>query len=322
MKLDLKEDIIVSMLFGSHLYGTNTPKSDMDYKGVFMPTKEAIYLSRVNKSYTFNTKKGSQEKNEADDKDIEMYSLHYFIKLACEGQTVALDMLYAPDNMLINTSLTWAAIRQNREKFLTKNLKAFIGYARRQAAKYGIKGSRLAACKKVMEIIDGVNHTKLTQPIMYHVWDQLPEEEHLHHLGENENGVRQYQVCGKIIQEKVSLGNAYEMLKKFHDNYGERARKAEANEGIDWKAVSHAMRAAFQLKELLTDHTITFPLREAEYLKKIKSGELHFVNQVNPTLETLMDEVEELSKKSDLPEKVNRNYWDRFIVETVGEVYG
>jgi predicted nucleotidyltransferase len=28
------------MKFGSHLYGLNTPTSDVDYKGIFMPTLE------------------------------------------------------------------------------------------------------------------------------------------------------------------------------------------------------------------------------------------------------------------------------------------
>jgi len=33
---------IVEMVFGSHLYGTDTPESDKDYKGVFMPARDDI----------------------------------------------------------------------------------------------------------------------------------------------------------------------------------------------------------------------------------------------------------------------------------------
>ena len=86
---------IVKMKFGSHLYGTATPDSDLDYKGVFLPTKEQIYLGNIPKSNSHSTKQTSIEgvKNSNDDVDTEIYSLHYFIKLACEGQTVALDML-------------------------------------------------------------------------------------------------------------------------------------------------------------------------------------------------------------------------------------
>lgn len=144
--------IIVKMIFGSHLYGMDTPASDKDYKGVFMPTKEQIFLGNIPKSYNETTKHGN-EKNTSEDIDTEIYSLHYFIKLACEGQTVALDMLHAPKNMILETSYIWKEIVESREKFYTKNLRAFVSYARKQASKYGIKGSRLSTVKNVLEIL-------------------------------------------------------------------------------------------------------------------------------------------------------------------------
>ena len=78
--------IIAKMKFGSHLYGTATENSDLDYKGIYLPTKEQILLNRFKKSHNIQTKKGSSAKNTSDDIDIEFYSLQYFIKLACEGQ--------------------------------------------------------------------------------------------------------------------------------------------------------------------------------------------------------------------------------------------
>jgi len=33
---------VVKIKFGSHLYGTTTPSSDMDFKSVFIPTREEI----------------------------------------------------------------------------------------------------------------------------------------------------------------------------------------------------------------------------------------------------------------------------------------
>jgi predicted nucleotidyltransferase len=36
--------IIVKMKFGAHLYGTATSDSDLDYKGIFLPTKEQLLL--------------------------------------------------------------------------------------------------------------------------------------------------------------------------------------------------------------------------------------------------------------------------------------
>ena len=303
---------IVKMIFGSHLYGTATPESDKDFKGVFMPSKEQIFLGHIPKSYNETTKKGD-EKNTSEDIDTEIYSLHYFIKLACEGQTVALDMLHVPDNMIIESSHIWKEIVKNREKFYTKNLKAFIGYARRQASKYGIKGSRLNAAKKVISFLLDYDDSAR----MEYVWNQLPIEEHLYMLEANRNDVRQYQVCGKIIQETAKIGYVLDILIKFYEEYGKRAKEAAENKNIDWKAVSHALRAAYQVKELLQDGIITFPLKKACFLTAVKKGKLDYKNTVAPKLESIMAEVEILSEKSKLPKKANWKFWDNFIIKTI-----
>ena len=145
-------NIIVKMRFGSHLYGTNTEDSDEDFKGIFMPIKEQIYLGRIPKCYSENTKIGGG-KNTSEDTDTEIYSLHYFLKLACEGQTVALDMLHATDDMILETSNIWKEIVAKKELFYTKNMQAFLGYAIKQAGKYSCKGSRLNNIEQVLNIL-------------------------------------------------------------------------------------------------------------------------------------------------------------------------
>lgn len=306
--------LIVKMKFGSHLYGTDTPESDTDYKGVFMPTKEEIYLNRVPKSISIKTKQNSNAKNTAEDIDTEIYSLHYFIHLACEGEMVALDMLHAPVNMLVEYRPLWLGIIGQRDRFYTKNLKAFVNYARKQASKYGVKGSRLNDAKNVLDFLMrfDVPKAKISQ-----IWSCLPEGEHIFKHPPNENGERMYEVCGRKFGERVEVRYAIDIVKRFHDNYGERARKAANNEGIDWKAVSHAFRAAYQVKQILTEGKIIFPLKEAEILKKIKAGEYDYQSIVAPWLDELITEVEELSEKSPLPMHVNRKYWDEYIMTAV-----
>ena len=51
-----------------------------------------------------------------------------------------------------------------------------------------------------------------------------------------------YTVLGRKYQTTLSLIELKQSLNKLDAEYGERARKAEANEGIDWKALSHACR--------------------------------------------------------------------------------
>jgi hypothetical protein len=311
-----KEKTIVKMIFGSHLYGCATATSDKDFKGIFLPTKEQIYLGKIPKSYSTTPNKAAGEKNTVEDIDLEMYSLHYFIKLACEGQTVALDMLHAPKEMLIETSAIWDEIVNNREKFYTKNLKAFVGYARGQAAKYGIRGSRLNAADEVIDFLS--KHEPLNR--LSTVWGKLPINEHCRMLEDSKDGIKQYQVCGKTIQDTSKVGYFKDIMQNFYDNYGSRAKLAAENKGIDWKAISHAFRAAYQVKQLLTENTIIFPLKEAAFLTKVKQGLLDYTTEASPELERLMDEVEVLSQNSTLPSKPDYRFWDRFIVETVEQM--
>ena len=311
---------IVKMIFGSHLYGTSTPESDLDYKGVFMPSREQILLGNFPKSMNQGSKKDSTGKNSPGDIDFEEYSLHYFIHLACEGETVALDMLHAPNEMILKKSPIWNLIVHNRDKFYTKNLKAFVGYARRQASKYGIKGSRLNDAYRVANFLDDYMFSELEynpNPKLSSIWDQLPTGEHIFKLEPNENGMRYYEVCGRKIGETELITSARVVVINFIRKYGERARQAANNEGIDWKAISHAFRAAYQVKQILTEGNITFPLKEATYLKLIKQGKLDYQTVVAPELETLIEEVEALSLKSNLPEKVDRVFWDNFIMKEV-----
>lgn len=304
--------LIVKMKFGSHLYGTNTEESDVDYKGVFLPTKKEILLNNIPKCRSFSTGDGLV-KNSPNDVDEEIYSLHYFVKLACDGQTVAMDMLHAPEKMVIQSSDIWKNIVKQKTRFYTKNLNSFVSYARRQASKYGIKGSRLNAALEVLKILK----TNDPEKRLREVWSQLPRNEYCHDLSVDPNGMRQYQVCGKAFQESSAIGYVLPILNKFYDEYGHRAKLAAENKNIDWKAISHALRAAIQTKEILVNGTIAFPLKDAPFLLKVKSGLLDYTNEVAPVLESLMDEVEKLVNESNLPEKVDVGYWNRFICETL-----
>ena len=79
--------VIYQTLFGSRLYGTVVEGSDTDYKGIFLPTAEEILLGNPPKVYTNTTQAGV---------DSEFYSLSRYLDLLAQGQTVALDMLFAP----------------------------------------------------------------------------------------------------------------------------------------------------------------------------------------------------------------------------------
>lgn len=312
-------DIIFLCKFGSHLYGTFTEDSDQDFKGVFIPTIKECILNKIPKSISYKSKKDqkNQIKNSKDDVDIELYSVQYFLKLLQKGDTGSLDMLHAPLNnkdLVIIKTEHWHFLNIHRNDFYTTNLSAFVGYCRTQAAKYGIKGSRLNAAKSVLDFLD----TQDSEIRLEHIWNKLPSGEHIHKIEVNKeigSDFSMYQVCGKKLQSTVTVQYAYGVILKFYEIYGKRAKLAAANEGIDWKAVSHALRCAYEMEQIYTIGDIIFPLKQAEEILKVKKGELDYMSIVSPKIEKIMDKVEKLAKNSTYPSKVNIKKWEQWLIK-------
>lgn len=306
--------MILIVKFGSHLYGTDTPESDLDYKGIYLPSLNELMLNRVSKSLNFDTNKRNT-KNDADDVDFEVYSLHYFLELARKGETVAIDMLHANDASIIYKSPVWDEIVAHRSMFYTNSMKALIGYARKQAAKYGLKGSRLSSAKQLRELLSVHDPDNR----IHSVFDAIQEDDNIK-KGENDQGIGVINFCGKQIQETVRISYAIDMIDAFINQYGHRAKQAETNDGVDWKAISHAMRAALQLKEIYTTGDLKFPLQDAEFLLKIKQGQYNF-NTVLSALENAIDKVERFAFESSLPEKVDSSKVDKLLLDLLEKEY-
>ena len=114
---------------------------------------------------------------------------------------------------------------------------------------------------------------------------------------------------------------AIDIITKFYEQYGARAKQASQNKGVDWKAISHALRAGYQVEQLMNEGTITFPLKQAEFLRAVKLGEFEFKNIIT-ILEDLIDDVDRLSNASDLPDKVFEKPWREWVVKTNAEHIG
>ena len=103
-------------------------------------------------------------------------------------------------------------------------------------------------------------------------------------------------------------------MQKLVDEYGQRALQAESQQGIDWKALSHAVRVGTQALELLRTGHVTFPLLNADHVRSIKKGELPY-QQVSAEIEGLLEQVEEAALFSRLPEKADTEWIDNFVAE-------
>lgn len=316
-------NIIFSTVFGSHLYGTDTPSSDRDYKGVYLPKVEDLILGSAQNIVSLKRPKMPGEKNTSGDIDREYMSLQKFIKLACEGQMVAIDMLHASSYMWERSSDVWDELRARRHEFYSRNMSAFVGYARRQAAKYGVKGSRLACAREWLALMEkdpnrhmaGVVAEAVAEyPEGHHIW------EHARPYPDQHKPEVCLEVIGKMFTGTSKAGNYISSLRLYVAEYGERARMAEANEGIDWKAMSHAVRAAYQVLAIfdsaydgMPQLELPLPVSVACELVYIKTGKLTF-KQVSERLDVLMGEVAVMSARSTYPDHIDPRSFDDLVL--------
>lgn len=314
---------IFNMEFGSHVYGTNLPSSDRDYKGIFIPAPRDIVLNKGSQTIVKTTKPVGYLKNSAEDTDTEMFSLKQYMKLLLEGQSVALTMLFCPvEHCLLSTPLSRDIVKY-RDRFLHKGVSAFAGYCRQQANKYGIKGSRVAAARLAVDYF-GQYLSVAPRDKLSDYWLEIQQvfggQEHCEFIndcmrGNPEFKVRMLSICNRKVQEHITIKEAHRIYKHVFDEYGQRALLAEKQEGVDWKALMHAVRVAGEAKELLLTHYITYPRPDAELLVKIRKGELEY-KYVAELIEVGLEDLYIAQKQSNLPEHPDYRFAEDFVFNT------
>jgi predicted nucleotidyltransferase len=317
-----EQKTIMKCTFGAFLYGTNTPSSDEDFKAIILPSCKDIILQRVKNSSNTTRAKSSGEKNFAGELDMETFSLQKYLQLVYEGQTVSLDMLFVPRNKLIKTSDIWEDILYHRPQLISRKAENFVGYCMKQAKKYGIKGSRVDAVRKSLYCLEllslGLTSNSKLGVLSYElnlfVKKQNNEFIKIEVQKIAATGADQYflEVCGRKMSFNASIKNAIDTLQHLIEEYGARALMAEKNEGVDWKALSHAVRIAEQAIELFTTGHIEFPRPNAEYLRDIKLGKYPY-KEIAESIEDNFIKVQESSVKSILPDSIDKNLIDKLV---------
>ncbi|MCL2457405.1 MAG: nucleotidyltransferase domain-containing protein [Desulfobulbus sp.] len=265
-------------LFGATLYGTVTPgKSDVDVRGIFLPSRESLALNKAPKSLHFSTG-NSERRNLAGDADIDLWSVQrWLLKLLPSGDTGAMDVLFSPSHAactLYRHPALDAAFANPQRLMDTVKGRAYAEYSLGQAKKYGIKGSRVGALKMVRAWLQ--THCPEPQPN-----DRLSDsldalaascaDDRFCSIVTVQNK-RALQLCGKLHMSAIRIEELTRRVEAAMRRYGARAEEAERNEGLDFKALSHALRALFQMEELLQTGKIVFPLRNREELIAVKEG--------------------------------------------------
>lgn len=116
----LPERTIFLSKHGSHAYGTATPTSDIDLRGV------AIAPSYYYHGFLSNFEQAEQK----GDPDVVVYDIRKFFRLAIDNNPNALEILFTDSSDLVTWSWLGRKLRDNRDLFLSQKCKhTFSGYA-------------------------------------------------------------------------------------------------------------------------------------------------------------------------------------------------
>lgn len=273
--------IIATIIMGSHLYGMNTDDSDEDLLTIRIPS----ILEYLN--CNANARKHDGEHITT--------TMHEFVRFALAGQTQAIDALFSPKWTWVDSSNYWEELVAIRRCFITKNMKAMVGFARAQAIKQSNKKRRLQSAIKVLQAIEKSSPLDTMGEVAKHV---QKDENVMQGVGTD--GVRFLDVCGKQFLYPSPARLYLPTVVKMVEAYG--GRVTGADQLMDFKAMSHAIRVAMVYKELLLHGDFSYPLAGTDILMDVKLGRVK-PDMAFYMLNKLLSDIEGLEPKSSLPER-------------------
>ena len=310
----MKEIFVVP--YGSHLYGTSTPTSDLDSKTIYLPDLDDVLLGKKLSIFKMRfdgdgIPLGVNDAMPPGGIENEYIPLQTFVRDFFNGQTYALEVAFAHLHIEENPFL-W--VTQLTQKFVTNNVSSLVGFAIKQTFDYVHRGKRLNAAELLLQhvtdtqnalIKNGIPNPRLDTSFNgTTVLDTVTSLANAQ-IGQTQNNgkvFRTLKLNGRDYLETTTLQNITTTIRALIDSYGNRSRSS-AGEGIDTKSLMHAVRVFEQAIELLTTKKIEFPRKNADYLRSIKNSTVP-IEVVKDHLIQLEEQVE-LEKKFStlLPEK-------------------
>ena len=149
MKNNFLEQTIVKHLAGSQAYGTSTPESDTDYRGIFLANKEYILTP------FFNVK----EVSDTSEEDTKFYEINQYLSLYTEANPNILESLCVKPEHIVESTEIYDYLRSFNQQLLSSKIAhSYSGYAynqvKRMSNHHGWLDKERIAERKLNEILE------------------------------------------------------------------------------------------------------------------------------------------------------------------------
>lgn len=284
-------DVIYLVKHGSVAYGTDTPESDLDVKGVAVCRDLDYYVG---------IKQFEQKDKWSDNTDRVVYDIRKFINLATDCNPNIVEILYVDPGDVIHVSPTGDLLRNNRDLFLSqKAAHTFVGYAYSQ-----------------LKRIDG-----------HYKWLQAPpsppnKEDFVtaHKSIDKKFGNHEVKGTGDFVVTDWAAFDAakrnYEHFVTWRQQRNPKRSALEAAHGYDTKHAYHLVRLLRMGKEILLEGKVEVKRSDAAELLEIRNGKYSYTELMS-LVDDLRNDVEVAKNKSPLPVQPDREKINQLLREIV-----
>lgn len=327
---------LFTCFYGSRLYGTQTPTSDLDIKHIYLPDLSDLLLCKEVKNKVKKTNTEKNTKNGAEDVDEEFIPLQVFARDFFHGQTYALELAFSVEGthagQQIHDQRFVNFVIDLREQFLTSNIRSMMGYVVNQVSMYSFKGERLNAVNDVLKIFKEISlvdgEARLSDHAEDSRWSGLATKYPKYfQIATYDIGTGVMKPCFKLLEKTLphtdSVDHAIMVVNALKNKYGARA-EAASETNVDWKATMHAIRILHEGVLLLSERKLQFPFAPCvvDFFLKIKRGEVN-IDEIKLQLNAQLDLLKVLEQNTLLPKhspELNQKF-EEFMSKALFDFY-
>ena len=327
------------VIVGSQSYGTAVEGSDIDYKGVYAQEIDELigfgYKEQINTT-----------------KDDTSYEIRRFLELLETANPTVLEMLFSPEDCIVEKHPVFDILIKHRDKFLTKKcLFSFGGYAIAQ-----IKKAKGLDKKMNWEKERIVRKTPIDFTYAFIDGKTMPIKDYLDTYSLDQNkcalaGLDHFRDCYALYYSDAYNGFVSEKSNELRmtsipkgeksltivfynkDGYTSHCKDfkeynewlanrntqryvdlASHDQKIDGKNMLHCRRLLDMAVEIAQTGNINVRRSNAEYLLKIRKG-LVSLDEIIENAEKDIKGLDELYKNSNLPDSISREFVNEILLE-------
>jgi len=355
MDFDIHTHTIFMTLTGSRVYGTATPESDYDCRGVAIPPARYFY------GY-----KSHFDQFEDPNADTVVYDIRKFLKLAADNNPNVIEMLYIPQKHWTVSSPYWERLVMARDLFLSqKAYSTFRGYAYAQLKRiqthrgwllqgevlkptreqFGLPPGQAANNSQVGAALELVNRflqqhdvelslaevAKLgakaeAVDLRQHIWDFLEQTLDLVKAEIEDkvfNTAMQRIGFDTNMIDRLQREKSYLAAKRHHESWlrwkaerNEKRKAMEQTSGFDLKHSSHLARLLLMCEDILVNNTIEVECRDVQWLRDILEGRVSYDDMMT-WADQQENKLEQLKATTTLRHSPDRNAIEYLGIELI-----